>query len=99
MLFFINFLNVYNGKINSKLVRDGFINYLDKILTPTGYLSIGVNNHVSQPVYILKIDDTKRFKTIYKTPIEIYPNPWFDKFNDIHYECNINNYMGRKYIS
>jgi hypothetical protein len=58
------------------------------------------SNHLQQPVYILQIDKMKRFDTIYKTPVEIHPNPWFNKFSNKHYECNNDfNFLGNKYLA
>jgi len=58
------------------------------------------SNHLQQPVYILKINGEKRFKTIYKTPVEIHPNPWFNKYSNKHYECNNTfDFLGNKYLT
>ena len=66
VLFFVNFLETYEGNYSSEDIRKKYL--LDnnkKILTPTGYLSIEASNHLQQPVYILEIDSTKRFDTIF----------------------------------
>jgi urea transport system substrate-binding protein len=101
VLFFVNFLETYEGNYSSEDIRNKYL--LDnnkKILTPTGYLSMEPSNHLQQPVYILQIDKSKRFDTIYKTPVEIHPNPWFNKFSNKHYECNNDfNFLGNKYLA
>ena len=101
ILFFVNFLETYEGNYSSEDIRKKYL--LDnnkKILTPTGYLSIEASNHLQQPVYILQTDNKKRFKTIYKTPVEIHPNPWFNKFSKQHYECNNDfHFLGNKYLT
>jgi len=101
VLFFVNFLEKYDGDYTSEDIRKKYLLYNNKkVLTPTGYLSMESSNHLQQPVYILQIDKTKRFNTIYKTPIEIHPNPWFNKFSDKHYECNNEfNFLGNKYLT
>ena len=100
VLFFVNFLEKYEGNYSSEDIMNKYLlNKNEKILTPTGYLSIKSNNHLLQPVYILQIDNTHRFTTIYKTPIEIHPNPWFNKFSNKRYECNNDfDFLGRKYL-
>jgi len=101
VLFFVNFLETYEGNYSSEDIRNKYL--LDnnkKILTPTGYLSMEPSNHLQQPVYILQIDKMKRFDTIYKTPVEIHPNPWFNKFSNKNYECNNDfNFLGNKYLA
>lgn len=101
VLFFVNFLENYEGDYTSEDIRKKYLLYNNKnILTPTGYLSMESSNHLQQPVYILQTDKKKRFKTIYKTPIEIHPNPWFNKFSNQHYECNNDfNFLGNKYLT
>lgn len=82
VLFFTDFLNTYEGSYDSKDVKEQYLNHNNtKQLTPTGYLSITENNHLEQPIYILKANTNKRFETIYQTPIEIKPNPWFDRYS------------------
>ena len=99
-LFFINFIETYEGPFDSNSIRVNYKNYKNvKLLTPTGYLSKMDNNHLEQPVYILKVDNKKRFESIYRTSIEIKPNPWYNNFSTVKYECNnINKFMGPKYI-
>jgi urea transport system substrate-binding protein len=101
VLFFVNFLETYQGDYSPEDIRHKYLlNNQQKILTPTGYLDIETNNHLQQPVYILQIDTKKRFKTIYKTPIEIRANPWFNKFSKQQYECNNEfEFLGNKYLS
>jgi urea transport system substrate-binding protein len=103
VLFFADFLETYEGDYSSEDIKNKYLssnNYDKKILTPTGYLNLESNHHLQQPVYILKIDENKRFKTIYKTPIEIRPNPWFNKFSKQNYECNNEfTFLGNKYLS
>jgi urea transport system substrate-binding protein len=99
VLFFTNFLNEYEGSYDSKEIRKAYLKYYNvKQLTPTGYLRIIENNHLEQPSYILKINTHKRFETIYQTPIEIKPNPWYDRFSDKNYACNNKNFMGSYYL-
>ena len=100
-LFLVNFLESYKGDLNTNVMRENYKKYVGKkILTLTGYLQILENNHLEQPAYILTVGEDKKFSNIYRTPIEIKPNPWYDKFNPIKYECNnINKFMGEKYIS
>jgi urea transport system substrate-binding protein len=101
ILFFIHFLETYQGNYSSEDIRAKYKLYTNqKILTPTGYLNMEDNNHLQQPVYILKLNNDKRFKTIYKTPIEIYPNPWYNKYVTQQYQCNNSfDFLGEKYIS
>ena len=101
VLFFCDFLLDYKGvNFDSKTLRDNYILYKNKkILTNTGFLKLNDNNHLDNPVLILKINEDKRYETIYRTPIEITPNPWFDKFSNIKYECNNKlEFLGEKYI-
>ena len=94
--------NVYFETIKSiwKIRKKYLLGNKKKVLTPTGYLTIEASNHLQQPVYILEIDSTKRFDTIYKTPVEIHPNPWFNKFSKQHYECNNDfHFLGNKYLT
>jgi urea transport system substrate-binding protein len=103
VLFFIHFLESYNGNYTSKNIRNNYFDFVNKninILTPNGYLHLNDNNHLEQPCYILKINKDKRFESVYKTPIEIHPNPWYNKFSKVHYECNnYDSFLGDKYIS
>jgi len=101
VLFFVNFLETYEGNYSSEDIRNKYLASNNiKVLTPNGYLSIESSNHLQQPVYILQINNKKRFKTIYKTPIEIHPNPWFDKFSKKHYQCNNDfQFLGDKYLT
>ena len=101
VLFFVNFLETYEGNYTSEDIRKKYLlGNKKKVLTPTGYLTIEASNHLQQPVYILEIDSTKRFDTIYKTPVEIHPNPWFNKFSKQHYECNNDfHFLGNKYLT
>lgn len=101
VLFFTDFLETYNGDWTSTDIRTKYMLYKNKkILTPTGYLTLEPSNHLQQPVYILEINSEKRFKTIYKTPIEIHPNPWFNKFSKQKYQCNNEmNFLGNKYLT
>lgn len=98
-LFFVEFLEKYTGPYDSDSVRKNYkLNKNIKILTPTGFLRQIENNHLVQPVYILKVNSDKKFIPIYRTPIDIKPNPWFDKFADVKYECNqMYKFMGSKY--
>ena len=99
VLFFVNFLETYEGDYNSEDIRTKYLlsNNIP-VLTPTGYLNMEPNNHLQQPVYILQMDRHHRYTTIYKTPVEITPNPWFDKFSDTKYECNNQfEFLGSKY--
>jgi urea transport system substrate-binding protein len=99
VLFFTNFLNNYNGSYESNEIRKQYLNYFAvKTLTPTGHLSILSNNHLEQPSYILKTNINKRFETIYKTPIEIKPNPWFNRFSNKEYRCNNKSFLGSHYL-
>lgn len=100
VLFFTNFLNNYNGSYESTQLREQYLNYYNnKQLTPTGYLRLIENNHLEQPSYILKTNRYKRFETIYQTPIEIKPNPWFDRFSNKHYSCNNKSFLGSYYLN
>jgi urea transport system substrate-binding protein len=101
VLFFVNFLEKYEGNYSSEDIRNKYLlTNNNKVLTPTGYLTIEASNHLQQPVYILQTDKQKRFKTIYKTPVEIHPNPWFNKFSKKHYECNNDfNFLGNKFLT
>ena len=97
-LYFINFLNKYNGLYDSKSIRANFMNdYNIPLLTPTGYLKLNENNHLEQPVYILKTNYDKRFNTIYVTPINIKPNPWLNIFEKSYYGCNNKYFTGSKF--
>ena len=99
VLFFVNFLETYNGDYTSKDIRKKYFQKPnEKVLTPTGYLTITYSNHLQQPVYILKLNIDKRYSTVYKTPIEIHPNPWFNKFSNKIYDCNNTNFLGSKYL-
>jgi hypothetical protein len=99
LLFFTDFLNNYEGSFKNKDIRDKFLLYKNKpVLTPTGYLQMEKNNHISQPVYILRINDKYKFETIFKTNTEIYPNPWYQKYSKNKYYCNNTNFLGNKYI-
>ena len=57
-----------------------------------------VNNHISQPVYILRMNDKYRFDTLFKTNTELYPNPWYEKFSKYKYDCNNTNFLGSKHM-
>lgn len=100
LLFFIDFLENYNGPYKSTDIRKSYMeNKNKKILTPTGYLTIMENNHLEQPVYILNVVNNNRFSTIYRTPIEIKPNPWYNKFSNERYSCNNSKpFMGTKFL-
>lgn len=101
VLFFVKFLETYDGDYNSEDIRTKYLlSNKIPILTPTGYLNMEPNNHLQQPVYILQMDRHHRYTTIYKTPVAITPNPWFDKFSDAQYECNNHfEFLGSKYIT
>lgn len=99
VLFFTDFLNNYNGSYESNEIRKQYLNYFNvKQLTPTGHLSILSNNHLEQPSYILKTNINKRFESIYQTPIEIKPNPWFNRFSNKEYSCNNKSFLGSHYL-
>lgn len=99
-LFFAEFLVSYTGTtFDAATLREAYLNRKNvPVLTPTGYLTIQNNNHLDNPVYILKVGLDKRFHTVYRTPIAIRPNPWFDIRGVEEYECDVTNYMGEKYI-
>ena len=99
--FFCHFLLNNNLKsYDSKSIREQYMNYKNqRVLTHTGYLRQNYNNHLDNPVFILKINLDKRYDTIYRTPVEINPNPWYDRFSPVKYNCN-NQYafLGNKFI-
>lgn len=98
-LFFIEFLEDYDGPITNKDIREDFLKFRgERVLTPTGYLQIENNNHISQPVYILRLNDKNRFETIFKTNTEIYPNPWYLKYSKDKYYCDNTNFLGSKFL-
>jgi len=98
-LFFFSFLLSYEGpNYDSITLRNEFLKYKEKVITPTGYLQLNDNNHLDNFVYILKIGLDKRYETIYRTPVEINPNPWYNVSNNIKFECNnLYSFMGSKY--
>lgn len=102
VLLFTHFIDQYDGDFSSTHIRNEYMNNVSKqqVLTPTGYLGIAQNNHLPQPVFILQIDSNKRFKTIYNTPINIHPNPWFDNSKKYQYKCNnVLDFLGSKYTN
>lgn len=101
VLFFCDFLlNTKLETYNSKTIRENYIRYKNvDVLTPTGYLKNNNNNHTDNPAFILKINLEKKYDTVFKTSTRISPNPWYDRFSDINYGCDIvNNFLGSKYI-
>jgi len=100
VLFFCSFLLDYNeNNYSPEYIRSKFLKYRQKVMTPTGFLKINQNNHLDNVVYILRILETGRYQTIYRSPVEIKPNPWYSKFDNIRHECNnFYDFMGIKYI-
>lgn len=98
-LFFFSFLLSYEGpNYDSTSLRNEFLKYKEKVITPTGYLQLNDNNHLDNFVYILKIGLDKRYETIYRTPVEIKPNPWYNQFSSVKFQCdNLYSFMGSKY--
>ena len=107
--FFIYFLEKYKNNKNNKnentgydatILRKEYIDYIidKKILTIIGNLNFNNNHHLSQPTYIFKVNVDGRYETIYDTPGNIYPNPWYIPFDEIEYGCNLDvPYLGSKY--
>ena len=98
--FFIYFLEKYKNNKNNKnentgydatILRKEYIDYIidKKILTIIGNLNFNNNHHLSQPTYIFKVNVDGRYETIYDTPGNIYPNPWYIPFDEIEYGCNL----------
>jgi len=82
-LFFVNFLENYDGSYDSKNIRDNYLkNNNSLVLTPTGYLSIVENHHLEQPVYILKFDVKSSVKRVVGLTYNVSPNPFFEKFKN-----------------
>ena len=99
LYFFITFLQDYDGDFDSKSIRTSYENsYNVKRITPTGFLSIRSNNHLEQPVYILRANEYRRYDILYRTPIEIDPNPWFNKFAEKQKYCHTDNHLGNFYL-
>lgn len=101
VLFFSEFLlNTKLESYDSNTIRSNYMKHKNRqILTHTGYLTMNNNNHLDNPVFILKINLDKKYETIYRTPTEINPNPWYDRFSDIQYNCNHKyDFLGSKFI-
>lgn len=99
--FFCHFLlNNELKNYDSKSIREQYMSYKNqRVLTETGYLRLNDNNHLDNPVFILKINLDKKYDTIYRTPVEINPNPWHDRFSSIKYNCNNQySFLGNKFI-
>jgi urea transport system substrate-binding protein len=100
-LFFVEFLERHKSSFDAKTIRNAYINdAYHYVLTPTGYLDLNENNHLSQHVYILKCNKLKRFMPIYKTSVEIHPEPWFNKYeqkNNNQYMCDTKTFLGMQY--
>jgi ABC-type branched-subunit amino acid transport system substrate-binding protein len=91
-LFFINFLEKYDGSYDSKNIRDNYLkNNNSLVLTPTGYLSILENHHLEQPAFILKYDTKSNVKRVVGLTYNVSPNPFFDKFKNNNNKANETN--------
>ena len=91
-LFFINFLEKYDGSYDSNNIRDNYLkNDNSLVLTPTGYLSILENHHLEQPAYILQYDLKSTVKRIVELTYNVSPNPFFEKFKNNNNMNDLNN--------
>jgi urea transport system substrate-binding protein len=96
--YFAMFLEQYHGSLEPKELRKQITKIDYSFPSPVGMVNIKTNNHLSQPVYILRVDKDKRYKRVYKSAGSIDPRPWLVPFSKVIYKCdNDHDFLGRKY--
>jgi len=96
--YFAIFLEGYHGSLEPQEIRKNITEINYHFPSPLGPTKMKQNNHLSQPVYILRVDKDKRYKRVYKSAGPIDPRPWFMPFSKLVYKCdNDYDFLGKKY--